>query len=136
MKKPKINVSILRAGGLGIDGTYRNANHHAEKVLPFLDMFKAAIPDLGFADWFQGHNVHELVTLDNRKFTLRAYTRQNEYKGIRLSLRLSRSHEIRLMDAETAKQIADMISMLNDLARPARGDKTALLSPDQYLQVA
>lgn len=132
VKKPVTVITPLRKGGLGIAGTYRNADHHANAVIPFLKVLEVVLPTIGFKEWHQGHNVHEFVTLDDRKFTLRAYTRDREYRGIRLSLRISRSCEILLMDAETQEQLDVLISSLRKLSRPARGDLTPLIDKSSY----
>lgn len=128
MIKPVTNVRLMRKNGLGVSGSIANAEHHAQAMLPIIDTLKEVISDLGFTDWVAGHNVHELHTHDGKRYTLRAYTRDKEYVGVRLALRISRSMEYQLIDAETLEDVELLIKILGKLARGIRGDKTPLLS--------
>ena len=121
---------LMRSDGRGLDGTHANAEHHAQVLLPFVKVLETFAPNLGFAEWVQGHNVHELRTFDDRRFTLRGYTRDGAYRGIRLSMRLSRSNEVLLMDAESFDGINDMVVVLRSIAHPMRGNRTPLLDKD------
>lgn len=118
---------LMRSDGEGLVGTYRNANHHAEALLLFVKILEPQANTFGFAEWVQGHNVHEFRTVDGRRFTLRGYTRDGEYKGLRLSLRLSRSNEVFLMDIESVEGLDVLIPTLRKLAQPMLGNKTPLL---------
>ena len=118
----------MRHGSLGLTGTRRNAEHHAKRLIPFIETLMLLSPHFGFAEWVQGHNVHEFVTTDGRRFTLRGYTRDGAYQGIRLSLRLSRSKEIFLMDAETMEGITDMVILMGKVAPGMLGNPTPLLA--------
>jgi hypothetical protein len=126
----------LRRGGKGLTGTIANARHHAKPMLPFIHTMKYLVRDLGFETWRQGHNVHEFITTDGRKFTLRGIVREKTgrseeeplYVGVRLSLRLSRSEEIRLLDIDSVENIPDMITMMRQLAKPQIGRDSRLMS--------
>ena len=127
MKKTITNIIPLRKGSKGLTGTIANANHHAQAILPIIPQLVAMAPTWGFAIWKQGANVHEFTARDDRRFTLRAFTRNGEYVGIRLSARLSRSNEFHLMDAETQDEINVLILMMAKLAEGIKGNKTPLL---------
>jgi hypothetical protein len=126
----------LRKGGRGLAGTIENAKHHAQSMLPFINSMKWMVRDLGFALWEQGHNLHQFTTTDGRKFTLRGIVREKPgrseddplYIGVRLSLRLSRSEEIRLLDIDSVNQIPDMVNMMRQLATPQIGRDSRLMS--------
>lgn len=129
----KTEVRLLRKDSKGIIGTYENANHHAQLLLPFINELKRTIMKLGFKEWIQGHNVHEFITTDGRKFTLRGIVAKNEddvdeYVGIRLSSRVSRSLEIRLFDANCETSIKILKNMMEYLATPPKGYQGRLLS--------
>lgn len=130
----KTHVSLLRKTSLGIKGSVRNAKHHAEAILPFIAAMRNALPLIGFAEWSQGNNVHEFRTQDGRRFTLRAFTKDGAYLGVRLALRASRSSEHRLMDITDVSEVPAMLNMMSLLAQSAKGDATALLAekPTQH----
>lgn len=127
-------VTVLRAQttGLGIAGTFRNVTHHAEVLRPLIDALLPYGTEWGFKEWKQGHNVHEFVTHDNRRFTLRGFTCDGEYCGLRLALRLSRSSEVRLWDVVSLKEIPQLAIMLGKLAQEIRGDDTPLLIDNKH----
>jgi hypothetical protein len=127
VEKPVTNVMPLRKGGEGLKGTIFNAKHHAQAILPMIDALKDKAKDWGFVSWKQGKNVHEFTAHDGRRFTLRAYTRDGKYVGIRLSARLSRSNEFHLMDMESDSSIVLLDRVMVRLARGVRGNLTPLL---------
>lgn len=117
----KTKIELLRSNGSGLSGSIANAKHHAEAILPFINALKDKVGYLGFARWQQGSNVHQFTTTDGRKFTLRPYVSDKEYVGIRLSLRYSRSEEIRLADFHHVRECPALISMMAQLAGPEMG---------------
>lgn len=119
-------ITLMRKDSKGLDGSIENAVHHAPIILPFIYELKDVVGKIGFKKWIQGNNVHEFVTDDDRRFTLRAYVRDGEYKGIRLSLRLSRTEEVRLADVHNVKEVGMLISAMMLLAGPEMGIIKAL----------
>ena len=131
-------VVLIRSDSLGIDGTVANAKHHAEAILPYIDALKPIVPRLGFKLWKQGHNVHEFVTIDGRRFTLRAFidNENTAYIGIRFSLRLDRSNEVRLIDITSIGELAELILVMKKVAEPSKGKLGRLLSETSQEQTA
>ena len=121
-------ISLLRKTSLGIQGTFANANHHAQTLLPMIEALRPQILSMGFTDWRQGHNVHEFVTADARRFTLRPFTRDGSYVGLRLSFRLSRSKEIFLTDCDNVRDLPQLVAFMQNLAAGLKGDATPLLA--------
>jgi len=114
-------VSLLRKGSLGVEGTERNAKHHAKKILPFIAGLKPWMRNLGFAEWVQGHNVHKLITKDGRVFVLRPiWTEEDGYCGVKVLAAVSRREEIpliALMDSSEEK-LDEFTNALELLAKP------------------
>lgn len=126
----KTQVVKLRKDGHGIQGTLANAEHHATAILPYIAIMRPKMTKLGFATYRVGHNVHILESADGRKFTLRAFTRDGEYVGIRLAARLSRSKEFHLFDIDDITQIPSLLNVLRRLAHGMKGDVSASLISD------
>lgn len=122
----KTQVTLLRRDGKGLVGTYENAEHHADAIIPFINKLKNIVGKIGFKAWQQGHNIHLLVRSDDVKFALRAYTRDGEYVGVRLSLRVSKSVEIPLIDIEDTAEIDQFIWLLENIASSPKGDLRAI----------
>lgn len=127
MKKPETNVVLMRSDSRGVKGTKANALHHAEAIIPFIERMEKAVATLGFAEWKQGHNVHEFVTVEGTRYTLRAFTKDGEYIGIRLALRMSRSSEVRLIDIINPDDCWRLLDVMRMLARPAKGNKSGVM---------
>lgn len=134
MTKAITNVRLLRKDGKGIKGSIENAKHHALPILPYIAAMRHVVKDLGFASWIQGHNVHEFVTTDERRFTLRPIvveatpTEPVKYAGVRLSMRHSRSDEDRLFDIDSLEQVPAMLAMMTSLAKPQIGRDSRLMN--------
>lgn len=111
-------VSPLRKGGHGIQGTYANCDHHARQIRPLIEVLEHAVPVMGFKHWEQGHNVHVLHTHDGRKYDLVPLVINDQYSGIRLRVRQSRSEKIDLVDAYDGNSLLSMIQVMTNLARP------------------
>lgn len=124
----KTVIKMIRKGSRGLEGTYENIEHHAKKVEPLVKALEPHIQHLGFGAWYQGHNVHELVTKKGVSYTLRPIFVRGEgidgrdYTGIRLSLRISRSLEYRLTDIDDLADVPRLIEMLRLLAKPIAGE--------------
>jgi len=119
-------VSLIRKGGKGIKGTEANADHHAKYILPFIEAMKGAVVHLGFQEWKQGHNVHEFYTHHGARYTLRPICQDDDptkpfYCGIRLSLRLSRSEEHRLLEIDSVNDVGRLLDTMRLLAMPVKG---------------
>jgi hypothetical protein len=120
-------IELIRSDSLGIVGTWRNAEHHAEAIEPFIKAMQDVVVHLGFAVWRQGHNVHEFITEEGTRYTLRAFGNKSGYIGIRLALRLSRSSEIRLIDITNIDEVWRLVDTMRLLARPAQGGSSGLI---------
>lgn len=120
-------IRFMRKNSLGLEGTYQNAEHHAQDLIGMIDYLKDRIERVGFKEWVQGHNVHEFKTYDERRFTLRGFKKDGEYVGIRLSARLSRSEEFRIMDVTTTKECVKMLALMEKMAEDPKGDLGSLI---------
>lgn len=131
-------IVLIRSDSLGINGTIANAKHHAHAILPYIDALKPIVPMLGFKLWKQGNNVHEFVTIDGRRFTLRAFVdnASTAYIGIRFSMRLDRSNEVRLIDITSLGELAELILIMKKVAEPSKGKLGRLLSETNKEQAA
>lgn len=127
----KTEISLLRKDGDGIIGTVRNANHHAEAILPFIDILAKNMDSLGFSQWKQGKNVHEFITGEGTRYTLRAFIKDKQYFGVRLALRISRSHEIRLIDIVDPMESWKLLHFMQELAKPAQGEESGVMLSKQ-----
>lgn len=130
----KTCIELLRKDSSGISGTIENAKHHAKSMLPFINGLRVAVGKLGFATWRQGNNIHEFVTVDGRRFTLRGIIKdksdsdQPNYIGVRLSIRISRSEEHRLLDIVDVSDISTLLEMMKNLAKPQQGQDGRLMA--------
>lgn len=131
MSKVKTIVRKLRSNGKGLKGTFDNMYHHAEKLIPMVEILSKNGEDLGFAEWVQGHNVHEFITVEGVRYTLRGFIKDNAYHGIRLALRVSRSYEERLIDITTVSQCYRLLEIMRMLAEPAKGEDSGVMLSKQ-----
>ncbi len=113
------SIRIGRRGSSGIEGTFRNAEHHAKPVIPLVKALIALLPDAGFKDWIQYNNVHTLVTQDGREFNCRPLvyefelgkedtrepTQYGKTWGLRVSCKVSRTEEIALFDIKDMSDV-------------------------------
>lgn len=88
-----MEVQLLRKNGKGIQGTYDNAYHHAQDLIPVIKKIESRIQETQFASWRQGHNVHAFRTKDGREFRLRAVRNNSKYVGIKLTIKIKRGLE-------------------------------------------
>lgn len=94
-----IKVTKLRTSSLGLDGTYKNAEHHAKDAIPLIKNISQTIINLGESydfEWKQGNNVHILITKDDRKVTFRPFVSENREWGIDVLIKVSNQIEVRL----------------------------------------
>lgn len=110
-----MEISLVRKDSLGIEGTYRNAKHHAQNLIPFVEYLEREVTTFGFAEWQQGHNVHIFHTEDGRRFDLTPYP---GYQGILLRARVSRSYSIPIAIVTKMSELPAFCSMLRVLANP------------------
>lgn len=124
MTKKITEVTALRKGGRGLQGTYDNINHHANKVKPFVDALAPLGPLFGFKRWRVGHNVHVFVTHDDTQYVLRPtydlVDGSRDYNGLSLGLRVSRGHEVELVQYTSPSHIPNLINMMYALAKSKR----------------
>lgn len=118
-------IKLLRKSSFGIDGTYKNAHHHAQKLLPLIDALVKVIPESKYQTWIQAHNVHILETVDGRKFILRPYSDETRYVGMTVSTKGSRlkSSEVFLFSVRYDENYEFFIKAVLDLANvnPSNG---------------
>lgn len=131
VKKPETKIVLLRSDSKGLPGTHENAHHHAEAILPFIERLEHAVGTLGFKLWRQGNNIHEFVNVEGTRYTLRAFTKDGEYVGVRLALRVSRSHEVRLIDVTNPNECWRLLDIMRLLAMPAKGDASGVMLRSQ-----
>lgn len=112
-----MKVSLIRKDSKGIAGTYANAEHHALLVLPMVKKLEALVYTFGFKEWKQGHNVHLFIAEDGRKFDMIPYFHNNEYTGLQLRLRESRSKATPLITVTSVKEIPMLAAFMTALAQ-------------------
>lgn len=108
-------IEIGRKDSCGLKGTYDNAHHHANNLIPLIDKVSKLIPSMGFAVWTQFNNVHVLTTKEGTKYCLRPLRFADHDYAVRLCIKLSRSNEIRLFDFN-ADEIDRLLDVLYGLA--------------------
>jgi hypothetical protein len=116
--KPVTRIKLIRKDSTGVEGNIERAHDHAEALLPIIDVMKDKVEHLGFALWAQGSTMHEFITIDGDRYTLRGFKRDGSYAGVRLALRVSRSLEHRLVDVENAKEAEQLLQFMEILAIP------------------
>ena len=91
-----MQIELMRSGSIGIQGTYRNAEHHAKNLVLMIHFFERwlrskSVTKSKLKVWRQGHNVHEIGTEDGRKFVFRPIWKKGEgYVGVSFGLRVAR----------------------------------------------
>jgi len=120
-------IKLLRSDSRGIEGTLANIEHHAMGIKELVLYLIPRLADLGFKTWRQGNNIHEFVTSDGRRFTLRGYKRDGEYRGIRLSIRISRSNEHKLLDVENLISAKSLLETMHLIALSPLGEECSTL---------
>lgn len=107
------NIRIGRKGSLGLEGTIRNANHHAQPTLVLIKALAGLLPRVGFKEWVQYNNLHTFITHDGRAYDLRplVYLKEDSTRswGISVSCRVSRGKEIPLFDIKTLDDVAKAV---------------------------
>lgn len=118
-----MEITKLRSTNRGIQGTIANAKHHAQALLPFIEALEVLLPTLHFKTWKQGHNIHQFINHDGRKFELVPIVREGEsYVGIRLRLHVTRSLRHTLFDATDVSKIPDLVNLMRLMAQPIQPD--------------
>lgn len=122
---PQVTVEILRKGGLGIQGTYDNVDHHAKPMVEYVDRIAEQVLTMGLKRWRQGHNVHVFETLDDRIFEMVPVLMVGEYCGVRLNLRVSRGVRVMITQVTDQDDIPEFIDTIRNIfAPPATGTYT------------
>lgn len=130
-------VKLIRSDSLGIAGTYKNIDHHAEVMRPFVEAMERMVPHLGFKEWKQGHNVHEFVAHGGQRYTLRAFRWNGDdgegevYAGIRLALRVSRELEYPLIDISEVADVPRLMDAMRMIAVGMLGFPTGVMKKDK-----
>lgn len=109
-------TSKLRKNSPGIDGTYKNAEHHAKHLIPIIDAIINSISITKFKEWQQGSNVHVFICDDGRKFTLRNIYKDGNSIGIKLSYKASRSLELPLISISSVHEVPGLIKTMSLIA--------------------
>jgi len=110
-----MEIRLIRKGSKGLDGTYQNANHHAQPTLPLIDVFVRGIKeelDEVVKIWHQGHNIHVLESKDGRKIALRPFRNREGDWGIEMLVKISRSQEFPLFQILTQRDVFLAIDMI------------------------
>lgn len=119
---------VMRLGSLGIRGTYRNIDHHAQPLQPMVALLAAAVEFIPFKTWKQGHNVHALETFDGRVYRFRPIWekdgRSRDYCGLRM-LQVVSGKEIQMVDMRREEDALAVVELLRILARPITGATNA-----------
>jgi hypothetical protein len=118
---------LMRTNSTGVPASIARARHHAPAILPMISGLKGMLDKVGFALWKQGDTVHEFETEDGVRYTLRGFSRDGEYVGVRLALRVSRSLEYRLIDIEDVKDVPRLLDTMRMLAVPNTGNDTGVM---------
>lgn len=86
-----MKITFGRSNSLGYAGTVRNAQHHAQKLLPLIYRVAKDILNWKYVEWVQGHNYHIFITSDDRKVILRPiHSKGNGYIGVSIELSKTR----------------------------------------------
>ena len=86
-----MKITFGRSNSLGYAGTIRNAQHHAQKLLPLIYRVAQDILNWKYVEWVQGHNYHIFITSDDRKVILRPiHSSGNGYIGVSIELSKTR----------------------------------------------
>lgn len=112
-------IRKLRSTNRGIDGTIANAKHHAQAIIPYIEALRHVVPTLPFKIWKQGHNIHQFINKDGRKFELVPLTeKEGTYVGVRFRMYISRKQRITLFDATSTSMIPDLINLMKLMGTP------------------
>lgn len=118
----------IRSTSNGIDGTYANVEHHALAVEPIIAIlishFVTLQPEI--KKWVQGHNIHVIHSMDDRKLSFRPFSDDTGIVGVQVALRMSRSSETRLQFIESeieAIQFGSWLAMFLDFQANFYGQK-------------
>lgn len=95
-----MKIVPIRSTSLGIQGTYRNIKCHAQNLLPMVQFLERKLKvNKKLKLWKQGHNIHEIVAEDGRRFVFKPVWKRGEgYVGISLAIRVSRGSDIPLFN--------------------------------------
>lgn len=104
---------MLRKGSIGLAGTLQNAECHAKDVVELVKDLAARVDKLDVKLWRQGHNMHILVTNDDRMFVFRPLNNLESgcnggNYGIQFSSKINnkKSTEVPLLDITVKSRIS------------------------------
>lgn len=111
-----ITIKLLRKGSLGLEGTIKNAKHHAKPCIPLINGITSAI--LGFGEeynftWVQGNNVHLITRANGDSLVFRPFSDQEDW-GIDVLSRFSRTNEMRLFTITSVHEIGFLGTFLGE----------------------
>ncbi len=119
---------LLRVTSRGLAGTMANIHHHAENLYPLVTRLAVLIDKLDIKEWRQGHNMHVLVTHDDRLFSLKPVRFRERYVGVQLSLltingHLKPRHSHPLINITHVDQITPLYAFMRILVTPMDYDR-------------
>jgi hypothetical protein len=97
-----MRIVPIRKGSKGLQGTYDNANHHAPKLVPLIEILESMIKyhgRMGYIEiWEQGHNIHIITRADGFRLYFRPCRTkvEGEVDAIMVGYKHSREVEIPL----------------------------------------
>lgn len=96
-----MNISMLRAGSRGLEGTYENINCHAKGAKPTVNRLVDLVGchQDRIENWKQAHNVHVLIAKNGRMLAFRPFrpAPKAPISGVEVYIKISRANEIPLM---------------------------------------
>lgn len=111
-----MEIKPVRKGSLMIEGTYRNADHHAQPCTPMIQFLEVAFKTVLKDDiklWRQGHNVHFLESVHHdRVLMFRPFHTKDEW-GIEVSLSMSRTLSVPLFNITDVIELPDTVNFIS-----------------------
>lgn len=111
------SIRLVRRDSHGLKGTKRNMDHHADGVEVMVSTIAEAVRGIPFKEWVQGHNVHTLITKDNRQYRFRPLHDGAKYMGLELFQVLPGGKRVTIMQVTQVVDIAVVVGLLQVLAR-------------------
>jgi hypothetical protein len=112
-----METRLIRKGSLGIAGTLKNAEHHAQPAIPLVKAMIDEIHDLTdlIKVWHQGHNIHVIESHDGRKIAFRPYRDVEGEWGIEILIKMSRQLEYPLFQIKCLRDVFTASSMIQNI---------------------
>ena len=106
-----MQVSVLRKGSKGLQGTYDNANHHAKPAIQIVDRLVRIVTKQSkyIETWRQGHNIHIVTLPDGRSLEFRPFRKEifpdAVTWGVEVLVHVSRKQRIPLLQLFNDEQV-------------------------------